>query len=101
VRRVGQANVIATGDKRDLLPMGSFQGSDIVTALEAVKRLEAPDKTPEPLDDSLAADLARAGRLDTAMTTRFVTLADYAVALGAQAILFTCSAFGPCIDAFK
>jgi hypothetical protein len=53
------------------------------------------------LDDSLSADLARTGRLDAAMTARFVTLADYAVAQGAQAILFTCSAFGPCIDAVK
>jgi hypothetical protein len=53
------------------------------------------------LDDSLSADLARSGRLDTGMTARFVTLADYAAAQGAQAILFTCSAFGPCIDAVK
>ncbi len=53
------------------------------------------------LDDSLAADLARTGRLDEAMTARFVALADYAVAAGADAILFTCSAFGPCIDAVK
>ncbi len=53
------------------------------------------------LDDSLSADLARNGRLDAAMTARFVTLADYAVAQGAEAILFTCSAFGPCIDAVK
>lgn len=51
------------------------------------------------LDDSLSADLARAGRLDDAMTRRFVDLADYAVACGAQGILFTCSAFGPCIEA--
>jgi Asp/Glu/hydantoin racemase len=52
------------------------------------------------LDDSLSADLARSGRgLDAAMTARFVALADYAVATGADAILFTCSAFGPCIDA--
>jgi aspartate/glutamate racemase len=51
------------------------------------------------LDDSLSADLARTGKLDAAMTDRFVTLADYAVGTGAQAILFTCSAFGPCIDA--
>lgn len=50
------------------------------------------------LDDSLSADLARAGRLDAAMTARFVALADYAVSTGADAILFTCSAFGPCID---
>jgi len=52
------------------------------------------------LDDSLSADLARSGRgLDAAMTARFVALGDYAVATGADAILFTCSAFGPCIDA--
>lgn len=53
------------------------------------------------LDDSLSADLARAGRLDEAMTARFLALADYAVATGADAILFTCSAFGSCIDAVK
>lgn len=51
------------------------------------------------LDDSLAADLARAGRLDATMTRRFLALGDYAVANGADAMLFTCSAFGPCIDA--
>jgi hypothetical protein len=51
------------------------------------------------LDDSLSADLARSGRLDERMTQRFVTLADYAVGTGADGILFTCSAFGPCIDA--
>lgn len=52
------------------------------------------------LDDSLSADLARAGGvLDLAMTGRFLALADYAVGCGAQGILFTCSAFGPCIDA--
>jgi len=52
------------------------------------------------LDDSLSADLARsASGLDAAMTQRFVALADYAVSTGAQALLFTCSAFGPCIDA--
>lgn len=52
------------------------------------------------LDDSLSADLARAGRgLDEAMFARFMALADYAVDTGAQGILFTCSAFGPCIEA--
>jgi Asp/Glu/hydantoin racemase len=52
------------------------------------------------LDDSLSADLAASPKgLDDAMTARFVTLADYAVNTGAQGILFTCSAFGPCIDA--
>jgi aspartate/glutamate racemase len=51
------------------------------------------------LDDSLSADLARAGQLDDAMTARFQAVGDYALATGAQGILFTCSAFGPCIDA--
>ncbi|QNK68290.1 aspartate/glutamate racemase family protein [Variovorax sp. PAMC26660] len=52
------------------------------------------------LDDSLSADLARSGRgLDAAMHARFARLAQYAVDTGAQGILFTCSAFGPCIEA--
>jgi Asp/Glu/hydantoin racemase len=51
------------------------------------------------LDDSLSADLARDGRLTAAMTQRFLTLGRYAVSAGADAILFTCSAFGPCIEA--
>jgi rhodanese-related sulfurtransferase/Asp/Glu/hydantoin racemase len=53
------------------------------------------------LDDSLSADLARAGALDARMNERFVALADYALRTGASGILFTCSAFGPCIDAVK
>ncbi len=51
------------------------------------------------LDDSLSADLARAGRLDDAMAARFLRLSRYAVDTGADGILFTCSAFGPCIEA--
>ena len=51
------------------------------------------------LDDSLSADLARDGALTAAMTGRFLALARYAAATGADAILFTCSAFGPCIEA--
>jgi hypothetical protein len=52
------------------------------------------------LDDSLSADLARSvAGLDDRMTARFVALAAYAIGAGAQGILFTCSAFGPCIDA--
>jgi len=37
----GAADLIASGDKRDLLPLGSYQGIAIVTAREAVSRLEA------------------------------------------------------------
>src|SRR4051812_34885662 len=51
------------------------------------------------LDDSLSADLARDGSLTPAMTERFLTLSRYAVGTGADGILFTCSAFGPCIEA--
>ncbi|WP_024507811.1 aspartate/glutamate racemase family protein [Bradyrhizobium sp. ARR65] len=51
------------------------------------------------LDDSLSADLAQEGRLTDRMTERFLTLGRYVVGTGADAILFTCSAFGPCIEA--
>ncbi|HEY0920129.1 aspartate/glutamate racemase family protein [Devosia sp.] len=58
------------------------------------------------LDTSLAADRAQAGRLDEAMTRRFRALAGYAEATSGcggstAAILFTCSAFGPAIDAAR
>ena len=52
------------------------------------------------LDDSLSADLAASpDGLHAAMTARFIALADYAIGAGVRGILFTCSAFGPCIDA--
>jgi Asp/Glu/hydantoin racemase len=51
------------------------------------------------LDDSLSADLARDGGLSEAMTERFLGLGRYAAGTGSDAILFTCSAFGPCIEA--
>ena len=51
------------------------------------------------LDDSLSADLARDGGLSAAMTERFLALGRYATGTGSDAILFTCSAFGPCIEA--
>jgi Asp/Glu/hydantoin racemase len=59
---------------------------------------------PEPtlmnlLDDSLSADLARDGKLTEPMTERFLSLGRYVSATGANAVLFTCSAFGPCIEA--
>jgi putative PIN family toxin of toxin-antitoxin system len=38
---VGQADLIASADKRDLLPLGSHAGMPIVNAREAVERLEA------------------------------------------------------------
>jgi hypothetical protein len=51
------------------------------------------------LDDSLSFDRARDGELTDAMVRRFVDLAQYAVRAGCGGILFTCSAFGPAIEA--
>ncbi len=51
------------------------------------------------LEDSLSVDRAAAGALTDAMVLRFIDLARYAKASGAQGILFTCSAFGPAIEA--
>jgi predicted nucleic acid-binding protein len=36
-----QADLIASGDKRDLLPLGSYQGIPIVSARQAVELLAA------------------------------------------------------------
>ena len=41
----GQADLIASGDKRDLLPLGSYAGIPIITAREAVERLQVTGKT--------------------------------------------------------
>ena len=36
----GVADLIASGDKRDLLPLGSYQGIPIITARQAWERIE-------------------------------------------------------------
>ena len=53
------------------------------------------------LDDSLSIDLADQGQLSEQMIGRFVTLARYCAGTGADAILFTCSAFGTAIEAAR
>ena len=50
------------------------------------------------LDDSLPVDLQRAGGIDRTMMLRFERLSGYCFDQGADAILFTCSAFGPAIE---
>jgi hypothetical protein len=50
------------------------------------------------LDDSLSPDLQAAGRLTPAIKERFLRLGDYCALCGADAILFTCSAFGEAIE---
>jgi len=71
----------------------------IVPIEESFARLWPAPALANLLDDSLAADLARDGQLTEAMTGRFLALARYAAQCGANGILFTCSAFGPCIEA--
>lgn len=66
---------------------------------DAFARLWPDARLANLLDDSLSADLARDGHLTPAMHQRFLTLARYAASCGAEGILFTCSAFGPCIEA--
>src|SRR3569832_677911 len=51
------------------------------------------------LDDSLSKDRERDGELTHAMVDRFIDLAAYARRSVADAILFTCSAFGPANEA--
>ncbi len=70
----------------------------IVTAF---KRLWPAARTTNLLEDSLALDHAANGRLTDEMVERFVTLAQYVRGCGADAILFTCSAFGPAIEAAR
>ncbi len=71
-----------------------------ISPIEAAFRRLWPEVTlMNLLDSSLATDLARDGSLTPAMTDRFLALARYAQSTGSDAILFTCSAFGPCIEA--
>jgi Asp/Glu/hydantoin racemase len=71
----------------------------IVPIEAAFARLWPDARLMNLLDDSLSADLARDGGLSEAMTGRFLSLGRYAAGTGSDAILFTCSAFGPCIEA--
>ena len=50
-------------------------------------------------DDSLPSDLSAAGALTPAIAGRIGALARYMAGAGAEGILFTCSAFGPAIEA--
>ena len=71
-------------------------------AIEPIQRAFAT-RWPEAeavdlLDASLSVDRARDHELTPRMFERFVELGGYAQRLGAEAILVTCSAFGPAIE---
>jgi len=51
------------------------------------------------LDDALPRDLQTAGRISPQIMERFSALGTYAANVGADALLFTCSAFGVAIEA--
>ena len=68
---------------------------------EAFARLWPAAERMNLLDDSLSADRAAAGTLTGAMIDRFRALAGYCVEHGAAGVLFTCSAFGPAIEAAR
>ncbi|MBL6600356.1 MAG: arylsulfatase [Alphaproteobacteria bacterium] len=65
---------------------------------DAFKRIWPEAEVVNLLEDSLSHDRAATGHLDRAMMDRFRVLGDYALSIGADGILFTCSAFGPAIE---
>lgn len=67
--------------------------------LDSFRRLWPAADCVNLLDDSLSPDRERDGRLTAEMRDRIATLARYAVGIGADGILFTCSAFGEAIEA--
>jgi Asp/Glu/hydantoin racemase len=69
--------------------------------VDAFRQLWPLARVTSLLDDSLAPDLAAAGSITPAITRRFVDLARYCEGCGADALLYTCSAFGTAIDEAK
>ena len=53
------------------------------------------------LDDRLSNDRTRSEELTPELTDRFVSFGRYAFSTGADGILVTCSAFGPCIEVMQ
>ena len=71
-----------------------------VSPIEAAFESHWPEtEAVQFIDESLVRDLDRIGHLTPAISERVVHLAEFAHRGGAQAILFSCSAFGPAIEA--
>ena len=71
-----------------------------VSPIEAAFESHWPEaEVVQFIDESLSRDLDRIGHLTTEINERVERLAAFAHRGGAQAILFSCSAFGPAIEA--
>jgi Asp/Glu/hydantoin racemase len=66
---------------------------------QAFAELWPEAETFNVLDDALSVDRERAGALTPKIDERISQLARYAMRCDSKAILFTCSAFGPAIEA--
>jgi Asp/Glu/hydantoin racemase len=66
---------------------------------EAFQRAWPEVETVNLLDDSLPADRAATAELTGLISERIMRLATYGYDIGSHAVLFTCSAFGPAIEA--
>lgn len=64
----------------------------------AFARLWPEARIVDLTEASLAADLSEAGELTDAFTGRMAALIAYGIETGADAVLFTCSAFGAAIE---
>jgi len=73
----------------------------IEPTVSAFRELWPAARVTNLLDDALAPDLAAAGSITPAMNERFITIARYCESCGADAVLFTCSAFGTAIEAAR
>ena len=73
----------------------------LAPASSSFKRLWPEANIINLLEESLAVDILIDGKVTARMVDRFAALGRYCVAAGADAILFTCSAFGQAIEPLK
>jgi Asp/Glu/hydantoin racemase len=88
---------------------GNNERAPLVAVINATSASVAPAKTglaaafPEAavwnlLDDRLISDAEAAGGLTPALSRRMLALIDYAVRGGAEAVLLSCSMYGPVVE---